>query len=369
MKALFIITGLFPGGAEKIVLETVRCLVKTGHHAAVVSLQEEPSPNENAIVLELEKLGVRPYFLNLSLLRGFRFLTLLRIIRKEAPDVVHSHLMHANLTARLARLFLRFPLVNTVHIAERRNALKIKILFLLDRLSVRLCDVYTAVSNAAARFHEQQCGLPAGTLRTVYNGSDRVEPKPEPELAELCRQWGLDGVRKRIGSIGRLDHQKGYDIFLRGLVALRPLIPAGERWGVLLIGDGPERTALERIAEEMERELPEIKIVLPGYRPDAASLLPMLDLFVMPSRYEGFGLALTEALSLGIPALCSMADSLPELCAMSPENTLTADFTTPDMTEIYRRALKLPRLNGQVFQSTEKMAEEYLALYREISRK
>ena len=367
MKALLVITGLFPGGAEKIVLETARGLQKAGHHAVVVSLQKEPAAGEHIIVNELERLGIRPYFLNLSLFRAYRIFVLLRIIREEAPDVVHSHLMHANLCARLIRLFRRFSLINTVHIADRRNSLKIKLLFLLDRLSFRLCDLCTAVSHAAAEYHERRCRLPRGVIRVVYNGSDPVCPAPPEQLAALRREWGMADVRKLIGSIGRLDYQKGYDILLRGLSALQPLIPPGEQWGVLLIGDGPERMKLQQTAMEMERKIPGIRIRLPGYRPDAASLLPMLDLFVMPSRYEGFGLALTEALSQGIPVLCSRADSLPELCAFSPGNTLAADFTASDLTELFRKALALPKLPGKIFRTTAEMTGEYLSLYQEIA--
>ena len=368
MKALFLITGLFPGGAERIVLETVRGLLAAGHQTVVVSLQPEPPPEVRTIVDELERLGVRPYFLNLSFRRIFRLAALVRIIRKESPDVVHSHLMHANLTARIARLFCRFPLINTLHIAERRQTRTVKMLFRLDRLTFSLCDCCTAVSRAAARFHEQRCGLKEGTIRVVYNGSDPVRPKPAEEIAAVRREWGLDAAEKIIGAIGRLDWQKGYDIFLRGLPALRPLIEPGKRWGVLLIGDGPESAELHRLAAEIERDMPELRIVLPGYRPDAARLLPMFDLFVMPSRYEGFGLTLTEAMSLGIPALCSNADSLPELCEKSPENTLTADFSAPGLTEIYRRALQLPHLPGKTLFTTAEMTENYLKLYREVSR-
>lgn len=367
MKALFLITGLYPGGAEKIVLETIRNLLESGHTAAVVSLQKEPKGEDRTIVNALNQLGVSPFFLDLSVLRPWKFFTLLRIIRKEAPDVVHSHLMHANLTARLARLFRRFPLVNTIHIAERRKSLKVRILFLLDRLSWQLCDLYTAVSKAAAEFHEQKCGLPQGTVKVVYNGSDPAPPLPPERIAAIRREWGLDGTARIIGSVGRLDHQKGYDIFLAGLTSLKPLIPPGEQWGIVLIGDGPERDKLRTLAGEISAQMQELKVVLPGYRPDAASLLPMLDLFVMPSRYEGFGLTLTEAMAQGIPALCSKADSLPELCASVPENTMTADFTSPDLTEIYRKALQMQKQPGKIFRTTKEMTAEYIQCYQKLS--
>ena len=366
MKVLFVITGLFPGGAEKIVLELVRSLLKAGHQAVVVSLQKEPPAGIRTIVDQLEQLGIRPYFMNLSGPGIFRLFRLRRIIRSEAPDIVHTHLMHANLAARLIRLFCRFTLVNTIHIAERRSALKVRILFRLDRLSFRLADVCTAVSQAAARFHERRCALPEGSIRVIYNGSDPVRPKSPPDIAAMKQQWGLAHAAKVIGSIGRLDYQKGYDLFLMSLPSLVPLIPAGERWGILLIGDGPEREKLMKQAAEIEREYPSLHIVLPGYLPDASAWLPVMDLFVMPSRYEGFGLTLTEALSMGIPALCSQADSLPEICAFSPENTLTADFAKPELTDVYQKALQLPKRPGKTFQSTGQMTAEYIRLYCEI---
>ena len=271
MKVLFVITGLFPGGAEKIVLEMVRSLLKAGHQPVVVSLQKEPTNGVRTIVSHLEQLGIRPYFLDLSGLGIFRLFRLRRIIRSEAPDIVHSHLMHANLTARLIRLFCRFTLVNTIHIAERRSALKVRIHFFLDRLSFRLADVCTAVSKAAARFHERRCGMPEGSIRVIYNGSDPVLPKSPADIAAKKQQWGLGNAAKVIGAIGRLDYQKGYDLFLASLPSLVPLIPAGERWGILLVGDGPEHEKLTKLAAEIERKYPSLHIVLPGYLPDASA--------------------------------------------------------------------------------------------------
>ena len=69
----------------------------------------------------------------------------------------------------------------------------------------------------------------------------------------MKRRWGLENAAKVIGSVGRLDHQKGYDLFLMSLPSLAPLVPAGEHWGILLIGDGPEREKLAKQAAEIEQ--------------------------------------------------------------------------------------------------------------------
>ena len=364
MKIMMIITGLYPGGAEKIVLETVRCLLEKGEIPLVVSLLKEPSEPENTIVCKLRSLGISPYFLNISHKDPGGFFRLIDIIRKEKPDILHAHLIHAGLAARFARLFNpRIPLICTTHIAERRNGLSQKILFSLDHLTGFLCDCRTAVSKAAAEFHEKKCRLKKDSIRVIYNGSDPVIPASPQTICKFQEENHLQDVTKIIGSIGRLDPQKGYDIFLHSLPALARLIPEKQRWGVVLIGDGPEKTKLQKIATEMMQQFPSLHIVLPGYRPDAACLMTMFDLFVMPSRYEGYGLAFTEAVSLGLPCLCSNADSLPELCRLVPENTVTSDFS-PEMD--YSFILNKKRSEGKIIQTTSGMTDEYLALYREF---
>ncbi len=361
-----VLTGLYPGGAEKIALELTRFLIKQGHEVAVVSLLRKPSGQECAIVDALEQSGIRIHFLNLTKKAPFRLFSLIGVIRREKPDVVHSHLMHANLAARFVKIFHNFLLVNTIHIAEKRQ--KAHWLFRLDRLTVSLCNAYTAVSEAAARFHEKKCGFPEGTIRVIYNGSDPVPPAPEELVARMKQEWNIADADKVIGSIGRLDFQKGYDRLLERLPALAALVPPGRRWAVVIIGNGPEKDSLRRMADSMNKKFPELRIVFPGYRPDASSLMVMFDLFIMPSRYEGYGLALTEAFSLGLPALCSNADSLPELCKYARKSTLVTDFDAPaeNFKCIFRKALQLPRSGKIIIQTCEGMTNRYFLLYREL---
>lgn len=365
MKILLIITGLFPGGAEKIVLEQVRNLIGMGHDCTVVSLQKSPPEAERTIADALEKTGAKVIFAGVDFRHPFRVFSLRKILREEKPHIVHSHLMHGNLAGRLAVLWSGIPLINTIHIAEKRTAFKVRLLFLLDRLTFRYCDACTAVSAASARYHEKRCSLPEGSIRVILNGSDPVRQASAEELQKFRRQYGLDSVQKIIGSLGRLDFQKGYDIFLKTVPEIHDLIPEGERWGILLMGDGPERKKLEGIIAEYAPQCPKLHFVLTGYLPEGRTLLGLPDLFVMPSRYEGFGLTLTEALSCGTPCLCSEADSLPELCAIFPENTLCAAFVPGKMKQIYKKALALPRTEGKLLRDCRTMTEEYLALYRE----
>ena len=369
MKLMMILTELAHGGAEKVVLELVRRLRLHGHDVTVVSLMPEPPPEQRAIPDALFACGAKLVFLRLTRSTPWRVLSLYRVIRAENPDVIHSHLIHPNLLGRMVNVLTRKPLVNTIHIAERRSGKGL--FFFLDRLTFPLCDVCTAVSNAAARFHERKCGLKENSIRVIYNGSDPV-PQASPEtIASLKREWEVDSCSKIIGLLGRLDPQKGFDRFLALLPYLARKLPPESKVGIVLIGDGPERERLRRQAAEAGAQCPNLCIRMPGYRKDAASLMSMFDLFAMPSRYEGYGLTLAEAFSAGIPVFCSTADSLPELCALVGDHFFTADFDreTPDaVAERLLTALSASRYEGRVIMTNGQMYQAYLALYESLRR-
>jgi len=367
MKILLAITELGAGGAEKIVAVLAGEYIRLGHSVTVLCLQGPPS--EPAIPEMIRSAGAEIRYLGLRKTQ----LGMLRKIRKavlaEAPDVVHAHLIHANLLLRLALRKSGIPLVNTVHISERRRGKKH--FFLLDRWTFSMADAVTAVSDASARFHERACGLPAGSIRTIRNGSDPVIPASEEELRAFRAEWDLDSCDAVLGSIGRLDFQKGYDLLLDRCGALAGRIPAGRKWILLILGDGPERERL--LARAKSLQCPGLRICFAGFRKNAASLMTCFHVFLMPSRYEGYGLALAEAMSLGLPVVCSDVDSLPELCAQykgfSRGIRMESDPDGVRLAEAVSEALLAPRVSGQTLVTNREMAQNYLTLYGELLEK
>ena len=137
MKLLMILTELAPGGAEKVVLELTRQLRRRAHDVTVVSLMPEPPEERRAIPEGLSACGAKVIYLNVVKKAPWRLLSLFRVIREEKPDVIHSHLIHPNLLSRFVNLWTRKPLVNTVHIAERRPGKGL--FFRLDGLTFYWC--------------------------------------------------------------------------------------------------------------------------------------------------------------------------------------------------------------------------------------
>ena len=367
MKILQIITELGGGGAEKIIAMLSEGLIASGNTVTVVSLLKEPQ--DMTIPDRLRSAGVNVIFLNGRKSDPFLLFRLRRVIKRVAPDVIHAHLVHPNLLSRLASAGLGIPLVNTIHTAEKRAGKKKY--FLLDKLTWKLADCVTAVSASAAAFHRQACGLKKSVnIRVIPNAVEPVVPAPEELCKNLRDQW-CPGADKVIGCVGRLDAMKGYEVMLDRLEPLSRLIPDGEKWLLLVLGDGPDREKLERKAAALRYD--NLKVVFAGFRNDAASLMNLFDVFLTPSLCEGYGVAVAEAMTLGLPVVCNRIDALPELCrAYHGDSFLFNMEEDEDGTEMAVQILSASaceRSGGMVLMTQEKMVQLYQRLYEALCRR
>ncbi|MEI3040644.1 MAG: glycosyltransferase family 4 protein [Victivallales bacterium] len=363
MKILQILTELGPGGAERVALDLSAELLRRGHDVSLVVLKSPPK--NRALADRFLALRIVPEYLHMDRASElYRLYFLRKSIQRIAPDVCHSHLMHPNLCARLAMAGLGIPLLNTVHISERRPGKGIY--FALDRLTFPLCSACNAVSFASARFHEEMTGLETGTISVIYNGVNPVPPPAPDYLSTLKHRWGLDGCSRIIGSVGRLDFQKGYDLLLSLLPELSARVPAGERWGIVIVGEGPEMESLRALAAKAPANL---TVVLPGFLDSARQAVFLFDAFVMPSRYEGYGLVLAEAMTTGVPVVVNPVDSLPELCRFY-RNHAMADFESPERkaetAAILAESVCRPKCSPQVISRKDEMADRYIRLYENL---
>ncbi len=367
MNITYIITELTPAGAERIVASLVQQMSVRGHSCSVISLM--PRPENTGIVEQFERNGVPVKFLNAKKRDAWKLPFLLRkAIRDFEPDVVHAHLMHPNLLSRIALFGTDIPLVNTIHISEHRAGYQR--LFFMDRLTFSLADAVTAVSRTSAEFHARMCGLPETAIQVIENGIQPVIPANTDECHAMMQKCGLMDCSKIIGSIGRLNQQKGFDRLLSALPELANRVPAGEKWGILIFGEGEDRPKLEQMISEFKDA--RLKIALPGFRTDASSLMTLFHAFVMPSRYEGYGLALSEAMTLGLPVVISGCDSLPGLCAKYHGFCASVDFEAQnwknELADSLAHAVQAPRSAPYLHNSCGQMAADYEFLYSKLTK-
>ena len=219
------------------------------------------------------------------------------IVRRFRPDVVHSHMFHANLLARVVRLLVPMPvLICTAHSIDEGGRFRM----LLYRLTDRLCDFTTQVSEAGRARYLSIGAARKAALTVVPNGIDVAAYRVDAATRQEVRQReGLDRAFAWI-AVGRLERAKDYPNLL---AAFRLVVDAGIGDAALLIvGDGPLRNSLLEQAGRLELSR---SVRFLGERLDVARWLCAADALVLSSAWEGFGLAVGEAQLAGLPVVAT----------------------------------------------------------------
>jgi glycosyltransferase involved in cell wall biosynthesis len=261
-------------------------------------------------------------------------------------DVVHSSLWGANLYGRVVAGSRRprpAVVISERSVEEFRSSSRRKV----DRVLRRWTEEYIANSNDVAEFLARAHDVPIDRVTVISNGIDRSIFFPGRSRRD--REGPI-----RLGTLGRLIPEKGLDV----LLAAMPAIAARQPVELTVVGDGPERTALERQA----RGLP---VVFAGYMSspsDVATFLRSLDVFIMPSRWEGLPNALLEALACGVTVVATDVPGMKE--AAGDDALLVPPDQPSSLADAVCRALSSPQEPLKVsLRSFEDVAAAHLTVF------
>jgi len=331
------------GGSERHLVTLLPALAAKGVDVRFAGLD---MPGADPFYVELEQQGipferlVRPWQLGSAIRRG-------------QPDLIHTHLVHADVYGALVP---GAPIVSTKHNPDpfRSGTWRFA-----ERALARRARAIVAISEAVRRFSVVEVGLPADKIEVIHYGLDAL---PEP--------WGAnpplpipDGAPLLL-CVARLAPQKGVDTAIRALAQ----IPEAT---LLVLGEGPERSQLLELARELGVA---DRVLMPGRVGDVAALYRRCDLVVHPARWEGFGLAMLEGMLAGKPVVAARAGSAPELVVDGETGALVSP-DDPDalaaavLTLLARRdafgAAGLARAKAEF--SVERMAARTLGVYERVS--
>jgi glycosyltransferase involved in cell wall biosynthesis len=161
------------------------------------------------------------------------------------------------------------------------------------RFTASRISAVVGVSDRSARRLEHVLGLRPGRVRVVCNGV------PEPGTR---RSVATPPGRVVVGAVGRLDRQKGFDLLLRAVADLSDV-------HLVLVGDGPERHALEELTADLGLQE---RITMAGWSAEAPSLMRSFDVLAVPSRWEGLPLVVLEAMLAGVPVVATPVGGVPD---------------------------------------------------------
>ncbi len=219
---------------------------------------------------------------------------LMKQIAEIRPDVVHTHggvWYKASLAARHVRVPL---LVHTEHGRQIPDPWANR---LIDRMAARRTDVVVAVSESLIRTLERNLAIDRRRIRFVPNGVDTALFRPTPDNGHIRRELGIPPDAAIIGSVGRLEPVKGYDVMIAALAELHSSWTNGTKPVLVVGGDGSERA---RLMSLIAAHALEDHVHLLGWRDDVADLHAAFTLFTMASHSEGTSVSLLEAMSAGL---------------------------------------------------------------------
>ncbi len=285
------------GGAEEQVIRLAYAFQDRGWEARIVSMIP-PSPMPR----DFERRGIPLEHLGMT--RGvpnpWGLFRLAKIVRTFRPDVVHSHMVHANLLARAVRLIRPFPALICTHhnltmagVARDRTGL----FETLHALTDRLADRATAISHSAADYYVRRKAVPASKMVVVPNGIDLDRFAPDHAARKRLRsELGLDGQFVWV-AVARLEQAKAYPTMLHAFARLGD----GPR-RLLICGQGTQRGALERLAGSLGIA---DRVRFLGLRDDIPAVLSASDAFALSSDLEGLPLVLLQASAAGLPIVAT----------------------------------------------------------------
>lgn len=315
MRVMHLIETMGRSGAERMLVTTLRYLEKERFYSTVCYLYK--ADGERSLLGELHGMGIKVYSLNMKgvSLSIKALKRLVKIIKDEKIDVIHTHLFGANIYGRIAGKVAKVSnIVTTLHNPDYgpyftfRNRFFFERRRLLDKFTGRFFNrKFISVSEAVKRSTEKFLGFK--NIKVLHNSIDPDEFIPLAEEERLIARGKLGFSESDIVlvSVARLSLQKGHTFLLRALNDKRL---KGPNIKLLLVGTGPLDSELR---EETKRLGLQDRVMFLGKRDDVREILGCSDIFALPSIYEGFGIALLEAMALKIPCIASDVDGIREI--------------------------------------------------------
>jgi GalNAc-alpha-(1->4)-GalNAc-alpha-(1->3)-diNAcBac-PP-undecaprenol alpha-1,4-N-acetyl-D-galactosaminyltransferase len=342
MKISLVIHSLQGGGAERVMAGLASRLAGRGHLVTLITLDDATSDRfEISAAVKRLPLGVMSERRGLWAIRD-RMRRLVRLrgaIRSAAPDVVLSFCDATNVLVLLAMIGTSIPIVVSERSDPAAQALSRSKSWLRTKLYRRAAAVVVLTPEAAEVVRPWSAAPPV-----VIPSAVDIPPIPQssittPDLGSASNLTGATKhqARRRVIGVGRLEHEKGFDRLVDAFAEVAHRHP---QWDLELHGEGSQSEWLRgRVAALGLTD----RVRFPGWTRPIWPALASADLFVLPSRYEGFPSALLEAMAAGVPSIAVdcpsgpraiIRDGVDGLLVKTPSPTTTPSPTkTPSPTE------------------------------------
>ena len=341
INILHLITRLPTGGAERLLVSILRQLDHTRFRSIVCCIEEGGD-----LAGEIEALGIPLIILGRKKKGHDRSIvpSLCDLIKTHDIDLVHSHLYRANLYGRLAAKRCGVPAIASIHNTYTKPKWHRRLMnWWLSRYTAKII----AGSDEVRRDIERYDWVPARLIETLPNCIDLRRVETRLSRSEARQRLGFDDQHIVLGTVGRLEKQKGQIFLLRAFARLVNAadFPAGRHLRLIIVGDGRERETLQEAAVTLDIA---DKVAFLGTRQDTADLFKAMDLYVMSSLWEGLSLAKLEAMAANLPVIVSDVGGAAEVLGDNEFGLRVPPGNAEALASAIRRLIENPDLRADL---------------------
>lgn len=292
---------------------------------------------------------------------------IVEFLKTEQIDLVHTHLVRADIFGRIASGICRIPVLTTIHNTEIHHTSG-KVfdsgVRYLDRKTFRICKKIVVVSGYLKKFISDIYDIHDTDITVVYNGIDM------PENGDVFdkKAWGIPDDSILICTVARLHPQKGIPFVIK---AINTVVKKGLKATAVVVGDGPLRNEIEALIRAVNAP-----VVLAGFQKDVFPFIRAADIFILPSLWEGFGLSIIEAMSFSKPVIASSVGGISEIVEDGGSGILCPPGDHEKLADAMVMLIQNPDLRKtmgdagkkrveQLF-TAERMSRRYQKIYREL---
>ncbi len=362
LRIAYIVAELPYGGIESLLWDIVTTLKKTDHSVWVINISGVGIKKNDFIEQGISIIDIGSSKKSLKTFNISTFFALRKIIKKLGPDIIHTMHFSGDYFGRLASIGLNIPIITHIHnIKEEKNFHR----RIINKILSFATTLFISVSKDVYKYTQKSHNIAKKESITLYNGVQFSKL----EKPTHGKDTPSDSTKQNIITVARLEKQKNFDLLLKALLLLRPRFP---NIHMFFVGEGHEREKLEAFIRDNNLAK---HVTLTGYRKDVAAFLKASHIFVLPSDYEGFGIAPLEAMYFGLPVIISNNVPLKEVTG---EAALICEVDENDIAEKIALLLEDKTKYVHMSEQAQKIAkhfdiEEYtqklLDIYQTLVRK
>ena len=343
-------------GPNNVLIPIVAHSDRNRYHFSVFSLYPPPADRDPGKYFDT--IGVDFHAFRMRSFVDIRVLIpLVQKLRLLRPDILHCHLVRANIYGRIAAKLAGIPVVISTHHGIEdymiSDSLRDRAVRHVEHITDGFVTCHVGVSEVMRLAAIKYLGLSSNKIVTIPNGVDLQLYSSDPtECDTIRRELGLDPDAIVVGSVGILNYTKNFKLLLLVAKSVIELYPSVQ---FIVFGDGDQRRELE----EMVVDLGLCKsIFFHGFSADIPHVLMALDIFALTSRSEGFGLAVAEAMASGLPCVTFDVGALSELIVDGQSGFLVPANDPDAFGNALSRLISFPDLRSKMGHAAQQRAKE-----------